>query len=226
MLCICLSLAHCIKPENSKEKLSVCSSSFCIWFHRKGQNILTLVSLCLMWDQIFSIGFKSGLWTGQNMSLIGLFSSHILVVFAVWAGALSCWKITSDCSAFENNFSIVGSKPFCNIILYSKALIDFSQWSSSPVPAAEKAPHTMTPLPPCLTVVEMHSLLYFSPDLQTHLSGGQHATEILIHHSTQLCWTTLNKTCHILPKTSFCLMFFWDSNGFLTYLLDRKTCIR
>ena len=156
------------------------------------------VSLCLMWDQIFSIGFKSGLWPGQNMSLMDLFSSHVLVVFAVWAGALSCWKITSDCSALENNFSIVGSKPFCNIILYSKALIDFSQWSSSPVPAAEKAPHTMTPLPPCLTVVEMHSLLYFSPDLRTHISGGQHVTEILIHHSTQLCWTTPNQTFHIL----------------------------
>uniref|UniRef100_A0A0E9XE94 Uncharacterized protein n=1 Tax=Anguilla anguilla TaxID=7936 RepID=A0A0E9XE94_ANGAN len=56
-----------------------------------------------------------------------LFSSHFLVVFAVWAGALSCWKITSDRSSLENNFSVVGSKPFCNILLYSKALIDFSQ---------------------------------------------------------------------------------------------------
>ena len=32
--------------------------------------------------------------------------------------------------------------------------------------------HTMIPLPPCLTVVVMHSLLYFIPDLQTHLSGA------------------------------------------------------
>ena len=102
----------------------------------------------------------------------------------------------------KTTFQFVGSKPFCNIILYSKALIDFSQWSSSPVPAAEKTPHTMTPLSPCLTVVEMHSLLYFSPDLRTHLSGGQHTTEILIHRSTQLCWNTRNQTFYILPTTS------------------------
>ena len=95
------------------------------------------VSLCLMWDQIFSIGFKSGLW---NMSLMDLFSSHVLVVFAVWAGALSCWKITSDCSALENNFSIVGSKPFCNIPVFQsinwlftvKQLTSTSSWKGSP----------------------------------------------------------------------------------------------
>ena len=77
--------------------------------------------------------------------------------------------------------------------MFSKALIDFSQGRRLPVPAAEQAPHTMTPLPPCLTVIKMHSLLFFSPDLRRHLSGGQHATEILINHSTQLCLTTLNQ---------------------------------
>ena len=91
-----------------------------------------------------------------KMSLMD-FSSHVLVVFAVWAEALSYWKITSDCSSLENNFSIAGSKPFCNIILHSKALIDFSQWRGSPVPAAKKAP------------LYLHSLFYFSPDLWTHL---------------------------------------------------------
>ena len=162
-------------------KKSQCCSIQCWWFHSWWVVERCFpVSLCLMWDKIFSIGFKSGLW---DLSLMDFLSSHVLVVFAVWVGALSGWKTTSDCSTLENNFSIVGSTSFCNVILYSKALIDFSQWSCSPVIAAEKAPHTMTPLPPCLTVVEMHSLLYFSPDLQTHLS-----TEILIHHSTQLCW--------------------------------------
>ena len=136
------------------------------------------------------------LYRVQVWDLMDLFSSYILVVFEVWARSIVIWLFT-----LEDNFSIVGCEPFCNIILYSKALIDFSQWSSSPVPAAEKAPHTMTLLPPCLTVVEMHSLLCFSTDLRTHLSGGQHATEILIHHSTQLCWTTLNQTFHILPTT-------------------------
>ena len=98
------------------------------------------VSLCLMWDQIFSLGFKSGLWPGQNMSLMDLFSIHVLVVFAVWAGVLSWWKITSDCSTLENKFSIVGGTPFCNILLYSKALIwntvkqltSTSSWKGSP----------------------------------------------------------------------------------------------
>ena len=157
------------------------------------------VSLCLMWDQILSIGFKSGHWPRQNMSLMDLFPSHVLVVFVVWAGAHlvllknNIWSFHH--SSLGNNFSIVGSKPFCNILLYSKASIDFSQWSSSPLPAAKIAPHTMTPLPPCLSVVEMHSLLYLSPDLQTHLSGASacnwnldkslHTT--LLNHSESNC---------------------------------------
>jgi len=52
-------------------------------------------------------------------------------------------------SSLDNRFSFVGSKPLCNSLLYSKALKYFSQWSSSTIPAAEKAPHRMTPLPPC-----------------------------------------------------------------------------
>jgi len=79
-------------------------------------------------------------------------------------------KMTSNHSSFDNNFSFVGSKPFCNILLYSKALKVFSQWSSSAIPAAKIAPHTMTPLPPCFTVVEEQLLLYFSTDFQRYRS--------------------------------------------------------
>ena len=182
------------------------------------------VSLCLMWDQIFSIGFKSGLRPGPKHEPDGL------VLKPSFGGFCSVGRsivlLASDCSSLENNFSIVGSKPFCNILLYSKALIDFSQWSSSPVPAAEKAPHTMTPLPPCLTVVEMHSLLYFSPDLRTHLSGASACNWNL---DSSLHPTLLNHSESNFPYSAknliLSLMFFWDSNGFLTHLLDTKPAL-
>ena len=37
----------------------------------------------LYWVQVWTLTM------GQNMSLMDLFSSHVLVVFAVWAGVLS-----------------------------------------------------------------------------------------------------------------------------------------
>jgi len=43
-----------------------------------------------------------------------LFSSHFMVVFAIWAGALS-----SDHSSLDDNFSFVNQ---ANILQYSKAL--------------------------------------------------------------------------------------------------------
>ena len=161
-----------------------------------------------MWDQIFFIGFKSELWLGQNMSLMDFFL--FLKVFAMWAGELSSLKNNIWLFLFRKHLFNYGKPAILNIFLYSKALIDFSQWSSSPVPAAEKAPHTMTPLPPCLTVVDMLSLLYFSPELWTHLSRAT-AWNWILDSSLQVCWTTLNQTFHILAKTQFSVWCFSET---------------
>ena len=72
------------------------------------------------------------------MSLMDLFLSHVLVVFAVWAGALSCWKITSDCCALENNcekqtflqyYPVFQS---INWLFTVKQLTNTSSWKGSP----------------------------------------------------------------------------------------------
>jgi len=80
------------------------------------------------------------------------------------------FKITSDHSPFDKNVSFLGSKPFCNILLHSKALNYFLQWSIPPTPAAKRLPT----LPPCFTGLETHVLLlYYSavflkPVLEDH----------------------------------------------------------
>ena len=64
----------------------------------------------------------------------------------------------------------------------------------------------------------MHSLMYFFE--HTSLEH-QHATEILIHHSTQFCWTTPYSGKNLILS----LVFLWDSNGFLIHLLDTKPAL-
>jgi len=118
-------------------------------------------------------------------------------------------KVTWHGTAFPN---LRGeSKPFCNILLYSKVLNVFSQWSSSPTPAAKKAPHTMT------LFLILHCgrgafiIIFLTRFSKTPIWSIwlHHITRVsLIHHSTQLCWTNLIQTSHILPKTSLCLWWF------------------
>ena len=84
----------------------------------------------------------------------------------------------------------------------------------------------MTPLPPCLTVVEMHSLLYFSPDLRTQLSGASACNWNL---DSSLHTTLLNHSESSFPYSAknfiLSLMCFLGSNGFLTHLLDTKPAL-
>ena len=88
------------------------------------------------------MGFKSGLWPGQNISFRNFFSNHFLVTFAGWAGALSCWKMTYLHFSPGNNFWRLRSNPFSNIFWYSLAVIDCSHLISSPTPADKNAPQT------------------------------------------------------------------------------------
>jgi len=117
------------------------------------------------------------------MSLLD--KSHFLIVLS---RRIIKRKIAADHSSLDNNFSFMGSKPFCNVLMYSKALNYFSHWSSSQIPAAKKASHTMTALLSCFAVRKMHPLLYFSADLfKTPLcSITSNSCFIAIHHSTQL----------------------------------------
>ena len=117
------------------------------------------------------MGFKSELWPCQNISFRDFFSNHFLVAFSVWPGALSCWKITSSLFSPGNNFWRLGSNPFSHIFWYSFEVIDCSHLISSPTPADENSPQTMILPPPCFAVVEMHSGLHLSPDLQRQRSG-------------------------------------------------------
>ncbi len=86
------------------------------------------------WTAIFrslqrcSIGFKSGLWLGHSRTVTELLWSHSFVILAVCLGSLSCWK--------------VNLRP---------SLRSWALWRS-PVPAAEKHPHSMMLPPPCFTV--------------------------------------------------------------------------
>jgi len=80
----------------------------------------------------FEINMRSNIhnrvqiWTLTCMAKTwaGLFSSHFMVVFAVWTGTLSCWKIMSDHSFLEQLF------------IFRKQ--DFLQYFQ------KQAPHTIT----------------------------------------------------------------------------------
>ncbi len=59
--------------------------------------LLGLVSLIFLLTipHIFSMGFRSGEFAGQSSTVIPLPLNQLLVLWAVWAGAKSCWKIKS-----------------------------------------------------------------------------------------------------------------------------------
>ena len=77
------------KVEHCEEEMlfhSLCTASHSLSLFEK---VLPANARDIM-AQIFSIGFKSGIWPGQNITSIELSASHFLVTLVVCAGALSC----------------------------------------------------------------------------------------------------------------------------------------
>ncbi len=64
---------------------------------------LLFLILLLTIPRRFSMGFRSGEFTGQSSTPTPWSFNQLLVLLAVWAGAKSCWKIKSaslkSCSA-------------------------------------------------------------------------------------------------------------------------------
>ncbi len=124
------------------------------------------------------------------MSLMDLFSSHFLAVFA----------ITSDCSSLVN-FSIVGTS-HSGIFFYTpKHHLTFHSEAAQQYQELKRLPTSW------LTVVEMPSLLFFSPDLQRLRSGASPSKLCfnVIHQSKQL-WIKLPVIC---PKINFVFILFF-----------------
>ena len=167
----------------------------------------------LTWDQIFSIGFKSGLWDLR----LDLFSSYVLMVFAVWAGALSCWKITSDCGkqAFLQYSPVFQSM---NWLFTVNQLTNTSSWKGSP--NYDTSSSMLNCGRDAFTIVLLTRssntpLWSIRMQLKSWFITPQNSAE------------PLNQTFHIMSKTEFCLWCFFLRQQWPFNTSSRhNTCIR
>ena len=163
------------------------------------------VNLCLMWHQIFSIGFKSG--PGLNICLIDLFSSLVLVVFAVWAGVLSCWK-----QAFLQYSPVFQS---INLLFTVYQLTSTSSWKGSP--------HHDTSSSMLNCGRDAFTIVFLTRSLNTPLWRSACNWNI----NSSLHTTLLNHSESNLPYSgkNLILSNVWESNGFSTHLRDIKPAL-
>ena len=101
-----------------------------------------LSTLLLRIDHNSSMGLRSGEFPGHG-SKISMFCSlsHLVITFALWQGALSCWKrhcLSPNCSW------IVGRSCSQRMCWYHSLFmaVFLGKIVSEPTPLAEKQPHT------------------------------------------------------------------------------------
>ena len=131
----------------------------CVFFPYREQEII---------HQIFSIGFKSGLWSSQNISSNEFSTKNFLLTFAVCVRALSNWNIIVSVIMI---YWTVGRNSFSSILMYSFKFINPSHLISLPTTAAVKTPYAIIPPFSSFTVVLMQLGWYFSPNPLIQTSG-------------------------------------------------------
>ena len=115
----------------------------------------------------------------------------------------------------------MGRKPFCNILLYSKALIYISQWTSSLSTSSWKGyPHHDTSSSMLNCCRDAFTIVFLTRSSNTPL--WRSACNWNIDSSLHI--TLLNHSESNFPYSgkSVILSDVWDSNGFLTHLPDTK----
>jgi len=106
-------------------------------------------------DDKFSIGFKSGLFSGHCSSFTPCDWNHIKHFPAVWQGAPSCWKMYDPLSPNRSraNGSNLASSTFW---MYLSAFTLLSRTCRRPTLVLDTRPHTMM-LTGCFIVGTVHS---------------------------------------------------------------------
>ena len=98
-------------------------------------------------DQTFSIIFKSRLWGGQSKVVTPTSFKNVLIILALWHGALSCWRI-KDCP--------ISLSPELNALSFRTRkywpwFIEPVTGTKSPSPFYATHPQNITEPPPWLT---------------------------------------------------------------------------
>jgi len=96
---------------------------------------------------MFSIIFKSGLWGGQSKTVTPTSFRNLVIILALWHGALSCCKMNYSpisLSAEGNAFSF-------RVVKYCLWFIELDIGTKSPNPLWATHHHTITEPPPWLT---------------------------------------------------------------------------
>ena len=102
---------------------------------------LRFFSLALSFSnfQTFSIGFMSGLWAGNSITVTSFSERNVLTDFAVWHGALNCINAASWLIAVLK----LGTTYFFHISFYTVALILPCSLTRGPVPQ-QKSSQTLS----------------------------------------------------------------------------------
>ncbi len=126
-----ISLWHCWGGMEAQGSLTVAFSSSAFFG-------LSLVIFLLTIPHRFSMGFRSGEFTGQSSTPT---FNQLLVLLAVWAGAKSCWKMKS---ASLKSWSAEGSMKCSNISWETGAVTLVFKKHNGPTPADDIAPQIIS----------------------------------------------------------------------------------